>query len=339
MSRGDIVPQSGFHLRSQPGEIRKDPVLDRFTIFAPERAGRPFIAGENAAACPFCSGHEEETLEEVEAVRDPGSPANRPGWQVRVVPNLYPAVRLHQPALGVHEVVIECPQHETSLANLSPEHLTQLIHVWRKRILAHREIPGLEYATVFRNQGPAAGASLEHLHSQVLSLGQIPTTIREELDAGRSHFARHHRCVFCDLIRHELSERHRVIEEADDFVSVAAYAGRFPFETWILPRRHRSHFEATTEGERIAFAYVLHSLLKKLQVGLCDPPFNLVLHNAPLHSGELEHYHWHVEIIPRLSQPAGFEWGTNWSVNLVPPEQAVEYLRGVGIVHGISPPR
>jgi UDPglucose--hexose-1-phosphate uridylyltransferase len=118
-------------------------------------------------------------------------------------------------------------------------------------------------------------------------------------------------------------------QETDDFVSVAAYAGRFPFETWILPRRHRSHFEVTTEGERVALACALHALLKKLQVGLCDPPFNLVLHNAPLHSGELDHYHWHVEIIPRLSQPAGFEWGTNWSVNLVPPEQAAEYLGGV----------
>jgi UDPglucose--hexose-1-phosphate uridylyltransferase len=324
---GDIVPESDFQLRFEPGAIRKDFILDRYTIFAPERAKRPLDDVQSSATCPFCAGHESETCPETEAVRDPDSQENGPGWRVRAVPNLYPTVRLDQPASGVHEVIIECPHHETSLANLPVEHLLDLVNLWRRRLIAHRQIEGMEYAVLFKNQGFAAGASLEHSHSQIMTLTRVPSTIQDEIEAGKRFFRANEKCIFCELIHRERTVQHRVIAESDGFLTVTALAGRFPFESWILPKTHRSHFEETTETERLELASTLHDLLKRLEAGLCDPPYNLVLHNGPLHTGPLGHFHWHFEIMPRLSQPAGFEWGTNWSVNLVPPEQAAEYLR------------
>ena len=304
---GDIVPESRFHLRQQPAEIRKDPILDRWSIISPERARRVIPPDGKLPVCPFCAGNEEETLAEVEAIRPLGSSPNDSRWLIRVVPNLYPALRmasqieidfqgLFEKRLGSgnHEVIIECPHHETSLAQLSPEHLGLLMQVWKDRLLVHRENQDLRYGMIFKNQGTDAGASLEHCHSQLLTLPMIPGTIREELDAGEEYFSRYACCLFCELLKQERDDESRVIWEDADFVAFAAYAGRFPFETWIFPKSHHSHFEDSTSEELNQLGSCLHAVLKKLQVGLHDPPLNIVLQNAPLHAPCSPSFHWHL---------------------------------------------
>jgi UDPglucose--hexose-1-phosphate uridylyltransferase len=327
-------------------ELRKDPVVGRWVIISTERARRPsdFVVAaalpSNTAACVFCPGREVYTPHEVWAARPDGSSPNGPGWTLRVVPNKFPALRIEgelEPSgeglydrmsgVGAHEVIIETPDHHASLASLPPAHVADILAAYRDRMLDLRKDQRLEYAMVFKNHGEAAGASLEHPHSQLIATPIVPIMVEEELAGGLQHYRIKKRCIWCDIVRQERAGGGRLILEDAGFAVLAPFAPRVPFETWILPVLHRSSFEEIGAEELEGLARVLVEILGRMGRVLGSPPYNLMLHSAPLRSQALDHFHWHLEIIPKLTRVAGFEWGTGFFINPTPPEEAAKYLR------------
>jgi UDPglucose--hexose-1-phosphate uridylyltransferase len=259
---------------------------------------------------------------------------------VRVVPNRFPALRIEgdlEPSgeglydrmngVGAHEVVIEAPTHDAKIEQLPMSHLAAVLLAYRERILDLSKDPRIEYVMVFKNQGEAAGASLEHAHSQLIATPIVPMMVDEELAGGLQHFRIKHRCIWCDIVRQEGQGGGRVVLEQGGFIALAPFAPRFPFETWILPTDHRSAYEGTLDEELAPLAAILSEILSRMSSTLGDTPYNLMLHSAPLRAGKLDHFHWHLEIIPKLTRVAGFEWGTGFFINPMPPEQAAKHLR------------
>jgi UDPglucose--hexose-1-phosphate uridylyltransferase len=337
--------------RSHAPEFRRDPVTGRWVIVAPERSLRPMAlegaeprhrVGNEARPCPFCTGQEDNTPSELFAIRSPGSEANGTGWQLRVVPNMYPAVReigrsersessdgLFQrfSGAGRHEVVIESPEHVANPALLPDDLFRDVFIAYRQRLLAHAADPGLRYVSVFKNVGAEAGASLGHCHSQLVALPLVPELVEQELAGSLEYLTRTGRCVFCDLVKFELAEQARVVAETPHLLAITAYAGRFSYETWVLPKDHESRYEWISDSLAAELAGLMKRLVRALDTVLAEPAYNWFLHAAPLRSAELPHYHWHFELMPRTSRPAGFEWGTGCSINAVAPETAAEQLR------------
>ena len=325
-------------------ELRKDPIVGRWVIISTERARRPSdFAPEpvrlRATSCVFCEGNEDKTPPEILAGRRPGTSATGPGWTYRVVSNKFPALRIEgdlEPSgeglfdrlngVGAHEVVIETPDHTASLATLSVDAVADVLLAFRERMLDLKKDPRFEYIFVFKNYGEAAGASLEHPHSQLIATPIIPIMLTEELTGSAQYWNIKERCVWCDILRQERRAGKRVILETPGFIVLAPFAPRFPFETWILPMRHRSAFEESDIDELRGLATALSEFLRRLNRLLKDPPFNFMLHTAPLREPFLEHFHWHLEIIPKLTRVAGFEWGSGFFINPLPPEDAAEAL-------------
>jgi UDPglucose--hexose-1-phosphate uridylyltransferase len=326
-------------------ELRKDPIHGRWVIISTERSRRPsdFAPEERRPVggfCPLCEGNEDRTPPEVLAFRDNGTPPNSPGWSLRVVPNKFPALRIEgelnregegiydkMNGVGAHEVVIETPRHEETLATLPLKSAKNVLWAYRERIIDLRRDPRLRHVLVFKNHGVAAGASLEHSHSQIIALPIVPRRVVEEIEGAKTYFHYKDRCVFCDIIRQELQQKLRLIAENKSFLSVAPFASRFPFETWILPKTHYSSFEQMESSQYEQAAQILSDTLKKMNQVLADPPYNYVIHTSSSPERDAEHYHWHFEIMPKLTKVAGFEWGTGFYINPTPPEEAAEYMR------------
>jgi UDPglucose--hexose-1-phosphate uridylyltransferase len=326
-------------------ELRKDPIHGRWVIIATERGRRPSdFAIEHphptGGFCPLCEGNEDKTPPEVLSYRNNGTPPNSPGWSLRVVPNKFPALRIEgdldregegmfdkMNGVGAHEVVIETPLHQETLATLPLKAVENVLWAYRQRILDLRGDQRLRYVLVFKNHGVAAGASLEHSHSQLIALPIIPRRVSEEIEGAKNYFQYKDRCVFCDIVRQELQQKVRVISENEGFVSVAAFASRFPFETWILPKKHYSNFESMETVDYGQAAQSLSDTLQRLNLVLGDPPYNFIIHTSSFSDGDGDYYHWHFEIMPKLTRVAGFEWGTGFYINPTPPEQAATYLR------------
>ncbi|WP_339911598.1 galactose-1-phosphate uridylyltransferase [Symmachiella dynata] len=326
-------------------EIRKDPIVDRWVIVATERAAKPVELVQQARTealqtCPFCEGHEDETTPEILAYRQMPAATDGGGWHVRVIPNKYPAVTAqgnskaagggfyHQVrGVGSHEVVIECPQHDTNLAELSTKQVGDVLTVYRDRLRGLASDERLAYALVFKNYGALAGASMEHCHSQILATPNVPLLVAEELAGSLQHHSRSGLCPYCALLAEELAVGSRVVLETTRFVVICPFASRFPFEMWILPRRHASHFEEQDATELTELAASLKSALRRLGAVLNDPAYNYYLHTAPLRTAAMPHFHWHLEVFPRLAQLAGFEHGSGMFINPIRPEHATELLR------------
>jgi UDPglucose--hexose-1-phosphate uridylyltransferase len=331
-------------------ELRRDPVVGRWVIISTERSRRPSdfasapVRPQNRGRCVFCPGEESRTPEEILAVREPGSAANGPGWDLRVVPNKFPALRIEgelEPTgdgvydrmngIGAHEVIIETPDHRASLAELPVSQVVTVLEAWRQRMVDLQKDARFEYVSVFKNHGEAAGASLEHPHSQLIATPMVPMMVEQELEGSLRHFRMKKRCIWCDIIRQEMQGKARglgrLILGEGGFVALCPYAPRFPFETWILPESHRSSYEDALGMDAAALARVLREVLRRMNQVLGDPAWNLSLHSAPLKTPTLDHFHWHLEIIPKLTKVAGFEWGTGFFINPTPPEEAARYLR------------
>jgi UDPglucose--hexose-1-phosphate uridylyltransferase len=345
------VPEHPAIVRSYacPPEWRMNPVTGEWVIVAPERSSRPMlldVCEDPPAAdepCPFCAGNEQQTPSELQAFRAPGTEPNRPGWRVRAVPNSYPAVKaLGEPrpvsdgffhrsnGLGRHELIIECPQHQPNLARLGVEQVREVVQLWRDRMLDARNDPNLRYAQLFKNHGSNAGASVEHAHSQLIATPMIPRTVREELRFAAKFYEERGKCCYCELLCRERDDRSRSVFAAHGYDAFTAFAGRQPFETWIVPEVHRSEFELISKTEADNLGSVLWVVLRKLDLALEAPPFNLVFHTAPFHEPPLPYYHWHVEVVPRLTQLAGYEWGTGSHINPIVPDDAALVLRETG---------
>jgi UDPglucose--hexose-1-phosphate uridylyltransferase len=343
-------------------ELRLDPILNRWVIIAENRAKRPGalvidptqsvpgMPGDSPSVCPFCPSNERETPGEVYALRNaPGEP-NTPGWSVRIVPNKYPALLpeadisvnrgtnvtgllrttppfVSSPALGIHEVIIDTPRHVTTVGELTDAEFADSLAAVRRRLSALRSRPDLRHALVFKNVGRASGATREHMHSQLMATPRIAPLVEEELLGAESFFACHGQCVFCRMIDLEFAGGERIVCQSPRFVIVCPFASRFPYEICILPRHHSSHFESIVEEDLDELAKLARGAIAKIERLSRSVAYNLVLHSGPFDSLAIEHYHWHIEVLPRLTIPAGFEWGSGCAVNPVSPESAAAALR------------
>jgi UDPglucose--hexose-1-phosphate uridylyltransferase len=335
-------------------ELRKDPIVGRWVIISTDRAKRPtdFAREQNklkGGFCPFCYGNESKTPPEILAYRPnpnggPTPAKDSPGWTVRVVPNKFPALGIEgnlnrraegmfdrMNGIGAHEVIIETPDHAASLATMKDRRVEDSLWAFRDRILDLKQDKRFKYILIFKNHGEAAGASLEHPHSQLIALPILPKQVVEELEGAKQYYIYKERCVFCDVIRQELENGIRIVGENEQFVTLAPYAPRFPFETWILPKRHESAFENSSSAMFEHLARALKSLLAKAHNVLDNPAYNLVIHTSPVQDPFNEHYHWHIEFMPKLTKTAGFEWGTGFYINPTPPEEAANFLREASV--------
>ena len=327
-------------------ELRRDPIVGRWVIIATERARRPnhFRRAEEppGGLCPLCPGHEDKTPSEVYVSGRPAVPPNVAGWQVRVVPNRYPALMIEgqldreadgiydrMNGVGAHEVVIETPEHSRDLSELTDAQVTEVLFAFKARVLDLRNDMRFRYILIFKNHGSAAGATIEHTHSQLIALPVTPRQVADEIEGARRHHEHRERCIYCDIVGQERKDRSRLVHENEEFVVFEPWAPRSPFETWIVPRRHESNFEAEPK-ERLAFAaQALRITLAKLMTGLGRPAYNFIVHTNPLRDPPSASYHWHIEVVPALTQVAGFEWGSGFHINPVPPEEAAEFLRKI----------
>lgn len=340
----------------QEPELRRDPIVGRWVIIAARRAERPMAEVDERERdvdprdCPLCPGNESKTPPEVFAIRPDGSQPNTPGWLIRVVPNKYPALVIEgdlkrrglgmfdlMNGVGAHEVIIETPEHKYSLADLPVQQIKLILVAYRERIIDLRNDKRFLYTLVFRNYKAVAGATLSHPHSQLIAIAITPEVVKRELECARSHFMEKQRCLFCDLLNQELKLGERVVLETEHFAVLSPFAARFPYELHIYPKEHCHDFVLMSEEQLDDFARTLKRILSCIRSALDDPPYNYVLHTSPNpvpRPGRPDYwqtlpydYHWHLEFIPRLTRIAGFEWGTGFYINQVPPELAAKVLR------------
>ncbi len=328
-------------------EFRKDPIVGRWTIIAEERAKRPMPLRQpsylgSEGLCPFCEGNERFTPPEIAAFRGHGAGPNGTGWRVRAVPNRHPALAIEERldkrgegvydrigGVGAHEVIIEGPEHHDSLSCLTPERVREILWMYRDRLLDLKNDTRFVHGLIFKNRGAAAGATLEHGHSQLLMSPVTPPIIEQEINGARRFFDYRGRCIYCDIIEQELGDERRIVMDSSQFVVYCPYASRFPFEMAIAPKRHASRFDQLTKGEIDELGSVLREAVWRLELALDDPAYNSVIHSAAFDPHDLPHYHWHFEIVPRLAPIGGLEWGAGYFVNPVAPETAARCLRDV----------
>lgn len=337
-------------------ELRHDPLAKRWVIIASERSRRPEDFAEHedhkldGGFCPFCAGNEDKTPPEIAAIRPSGGAANGPGWTVRVIPNKYPALSIEgglerhgvglydrMRGVGAHEVVVESPLHLLHMGDMEPAQLAGVLTICQDRLRDLGRDPRFKYVLLFKNHGAPAGATLVHPHLQLIATPVTPRAISVELDSARDHFHLKERCIFCDMLEQEIQARDRVVALDEQFAVIAPYASRFPFELIVIPRRHNHAFPDEGSGAMAALARCLKETLARLKSVLRDPPFNFVLHTAPNTETTVRRrnywdtlpfdFHWHIEILPRLTRVAGFEWGSGFYINPTAPEEAAGYLR------------
>lgn len=341
---------------SERPELRRDSLSGCWVLIAPDRAKRPSDyrsprtadSGLSREACPFCPGREGETPPEVAAVRDAVSAPDSTGWRIRVVPNKFPAlIRPAEPSLpmpdeadgparpgiGIHEVVIDGPDHNRDWDELPESHLRDVLGVFRDRLRAIEREPSIRYVQVFKNKGGKAGASLRHPHTQILAMPVIPRQVRDEVEAQVRYGKATGSCPGCRLIRDEESGP-RLISAGREFVALAPFASRFPYEIHVRPRRHAALFSSMSDEELAPLAATMKDLFRRLRSVAGNPAYHFVLRQAPVSSGSNEagrsvsdFVHWRFEILPVLGAIAGFEWGTGCFINPVIPEQAAASLR------------
>ncbi|HIJ59961.1 MAG TPA: galactose-1-phosphate uridylyltransferase [Nitrospirae bacterium] len=326
-------------------ELRKDPVSGRWVIISVERGKRPsdFLSPsqkrKSGGFCPFCPGNEHTTPPEILAFRNANTLPNTPGWTMRVVANKFPALQIHGDlnkkgegvfdminGVGAHEVIIETPDHLQSLSTAPLKFVEDTLWAFFFRISDLKKDARLKYALIFKNEGEVAGASLEHTHSQLIALPIVPHRVKEEMDNSRRYYDAKERCLICDIINQEIDSGKRVVGENDYYIALAPFAARDPFETWVLPKRHESSF-SPRDKNFTQLAEILQRTLKQLDKVLDTPPYNFMLHTSPFKDEQNDYYHWHIEILPRLTKRAGFEWGSGFYINPTLPEEAARFMR------------
>ncbi len=327
------------------GDLRRDPVVNRWVIIDSERAEREalfqmeLLAPIPASECPFCPGREAED-DEVFALGKPGRAANEAGWWVRVIPDKYPIVRGEgtverrsegifdlMNAIGVHEVVVETPEHYKSWPELDDLQVERILSTYRTRSLDLRQDKRLRQVVVVKNHGRAVSA-FQHPHSLLIALPTVPKGVEEEVQGAAHHFRQTERCVYCEVIEQEVSTGKRVVFQSVQFVALAPFASRFPCEVWVLPKQHAADYETIGNEEVRELAGLLKAVLGRLEEVIQNFSCSIILHTAPLHEDAQAIYHWHLELLPKITKVAGFEWGTGFFINPVPPEEAASRLRG-----------
>lgn len=330
-------------------QLRKNPVTREWVIIATERSRRPsdFRSAEDLGSrppfsqnCPFCPGNELMTPQEVLSYRPPESDPNSPGWWVRVVPNKFPALLVEgdldrigfgmydqMNGLGAHEVIVDCPEHDKTIADVSHAQAEEALWAYRERCADLSRDVRFKYIMIFRNHGRVAGASLEHAHSQLIALPMVPQEALLQVEGAAKYREFHDRCIFCDMVRQEMNFGERVVCMNDDFLAFCPFAARYPFETWIVPRHHARSYMQEERAKISSFAEILQDALSRINLCLGSPPYNFTLHTAPINLDREPDFHWHLAIMPRLTIAAGFEMGTGMYINVTAPEDAARHLR------------
>ncbi|MCM8792386.1 MAG: galactose-1-phosphate uridylyltransferase [Candidatus Omnitrophica bacterium] len=338
-------------------QLRKDPIIGRWVIISSERAKRPDQFGSLSEEppekfCPFCEGQESHTSPEIFVIRKEGSLPNKEGWQVRVVPSIRPFLRIEgelerqgkgiydwMNGIGAHEIIVETPRHIANICDLSENEIVNVLTAYKNRIEDLERDIRFKYVLIFKNYGwIAGGGKIKHTRSQLIATPVNPKRVKEELVGAQHYYEHHERCIFCDLIKQELKEKDRLVLDVDGFIAIVPFAARFPFEVWILPKRHNCDFVSLGEQEKKDLAKILKLVLLKIKNGLNDPSYNYVLHTAPFRREKIGYwrtieydYHWHIEIMPRLTRVAGFEWGTGFYICPILPEDCAKFLREISI--------
>lgn len=335
-------------------ELRRDPLTEEWVIYSESRLQRPedFTSCETREdpieECPFEPGREDCTPPEVDADRpEDGRPSD---WNVRVVPNKFPALtdphRSAQtsgddlegrPGRGAHEVVIETPHHGREWHRLPPRQMARVLDVYRRRIEALGELPSVRLVQLFKNRGGRAGATLSHPHAQIMTLPVLPSRTQRRLRGAREHYRQNGICFWCSTLREETRRATRLVDETDAFAVWCPHASRYPYELRIAPKDHHHRFTDLTADQRRDLAQLLPDLAGRLEDVLGAPPYNVILHTAPQPEGNdpspgslADVYHWHLELVPRVSRTAGLELATDTHLHHTPPETAAEDLRRDG---------
>lgn len=326
-------------------ELRYNVITRDWVIIATERAKRPDQFKKKGGkkplpefipTCPFCPGNEAMTPPETLVIPD------GKGWAVRVMPNKFAAViaegervrtiqgiRRTVTGVGIHEVIVETPDHSKTTAQLSDAGVELIIKAYLDRFRAASSDPRVELVTIFKNHGDAAGTSLEHPHSQMIATPVITTQVRDRLFGALRHFDEYGECIFCRVLDQEVREGSRVVLETEHLVAYVPFAALTPFSMLIMPRRHMACFDEMNDAEAADLAHNLRRTLLKLYLGLDDPDFNYVIRTAPADDRHVKYYHWYVSIVPRLTKMAGFELGSGMFINVSLPEENASFLRGI----------
>lgn len=326
-------------------ELRKDPISGRWVIIAVERGKRPTdfvsppVQRRRGGFCPFCPGNEYTTPSEIIAFRPNAGKADSQGWTLRVMPNKFPALQTsgelsragegifdRMNGIGAHEVIVETPDHQLSLATMTLKAAEDVLWAYYLRLGDLKKDIRFKYVLIFKNEGETAGATLEHSHSQLIALPIVPKIVKEEVDAARDYYEFKERCIFCDVINQEMENNKRVIYENAGYIAIAPFAPRAPFESWILPKKHESAFYPPNKSFSL-LAEMLQRILRQTDRILDTPPYNFIIHTSPFNEEINEYYHWHIELVPKLTRIAGFEWGSGFYINPMLPEEAAKFMR------------
>ena len=332
-------------------ELRQNPLNKEWVIIATERARRPQELARKlddrkplpaySETCPFCPGNEDMAPPLTMQIVREGS------WQVRVVPNKFAALssdgEVHRRSeglkrsvsgVGVHEVIVETPDHSKTTALLNNDDVELILECYHERYLTISRDARVDLITIFKNHGAVAGSSLEHPHSQLIATPIISPEIRRRMEDAMRFYDDEGRCLFCKVMEEELSDGIRIVEESASFVAFIPYASLSPFAMWIFPRRHMASFGQIHPEEIADLAGLLRSVLARLYYGLGNPDFNYVIRSAPSENRYSRYYHWYISLIPRLTRVAGFELGSGMYINVTLPEANAEFLRSLTLPAG-----
>lgn len=331
-------------------ELRQNRVTGEWVIIATERAGRPedfhrsvekSPLPEHNPRCPFCPGNEKMTPAEHIADRPGGGPPDSGDWQVRVIPNKFPALSPLTEAdwfeeaqffngvkgYGIHDVIIDHPRHDLTIATMGKEDVKRVFRIYRERYRAIEKEERIRLINIFRNNGAKAGASLEHPHSQLIATPIIPTRIQMRLDVAKEHYEIHGSCIMCDTIRHTLSVKERLVLNTDNFIVFHPFASQTPFETWIVPKHHYASFGDTSDEDIDELAVVMRDMLYRIYSALGDPDYNYLIQANPSRSRYGEKYHWYAQILPRIIPSVGFELSSGIYICTSKPEETADFIK------------
>jgi len=325
-------------------ELRREPIARRWVVITkdPIRGPNdylpykpPYERPEPKGPCPFCPGNEEMTPKEIFSLRPEGTK-----WSVRVIPNKFPFFRIEgdfdrradgmydtMEAIGAHEIVIESPEHQHLFATMAPEQIERVLLAYRERLLDLKRDVRLQQVLILKNY---PGIFNHHPHSHILAMPVLPRGIDDEIGGALDYYRRKDRCIFCDIIKEEISRKQRVVLETVHFLVFCPFASRYPFETWIIPKVHSADFHDLSREMTADLAGAIQSVFASFHSLLSDPPYSVVFHTSPYQSRfHRDEYHWHIEIRLRIGLREGFEWATGFFVNPTPPEHAAAFLREV----------
>lgn len=327
-------------------EIRQDPTTKEWVIIASNRVKRPhdFVKKRQKRSlhpyepsCPFCLGNEHLSPEEILRYPTEGSSS----WRVRVVNNKYPALvpqgstRLIEEVsfftkmdgVGVHDVIIETPLHNRFIPLMEDQEVEELLTVYRERYNQLSRDPRVKLIIIFKNHGGGAGTSLIHPHSQLVATPVVSAELKRQFEVAMAHYNDTGRCLYQDIIDHELKVGERIVMDTEGFVVFHPFASRMPFETWIMPKKRQTSFGKIPTKDLASLAQVLRITLLKLYLSLHDPDFNYAIHTAPVGDENKDYYLWHIRIVPRLTSIAGFEIGSGMYINATFPEETADFIR------------